>query len=280
MGKLPVFYTDVFIGAIPVVFQFTHVYPFLLNPILSFLLIPSFLYVSYVAFKKRDPGLLLLVGFFASLFFSQAFLFVQWTRYMVPTLPFAYLIIAIAVSDFLTFLSKKRGYYYYARIVTMCLISVVSVGYALSYVITVYLKEDVRIQAAQWAKTHIPLNASIAAEAYDLGILPFNSLFPNITLLNTYQLEQDYIVPNLETFEYIILPSQRVITSRLTNPNVFPKGHSFYQNLFDGKSGFRKVYETPCDLWCNVLYLGDPTFRFEQTANVFDRPQVLIFKRV
>ena len=288
LGRLPVFYTEVFIGAIPVVFQFTHVYPFLFNPILSFLLIPSFLYVSYVAFKRRDPGLFLLVGFFASLFFSQAFLFAKWTRYMVPTLPFAYLMIAISVSDFLRLLTKKYNdaktqparYCNYISIIAVSVIGVVSIGYALSYVITVHLKKDVRIQAAQWAKNHISLNASIATEAYDLGILPFNSLFSNITLLNTYQLEQDDIVPNLETFDYIILPSQRVITSRLINPNVFPKGHSFYQNLFDEKSGFKKVYETPCDLWCNILYLGDPTFRFEQTANIFDRPQVLIFKRV
>lgn len=281
LGRLPVFYTEVFHATIPVVFQFTHVYLFLLNPILSFLLIPSLFYVLYAAFMRRDQGLVLLVGFFASLFFSQAFLFAKWTRYMVPTLPFVYLIIAIAINDFSSFLQKKLTVKR-MRIFFLSSVFLVSTSalFAGSYAIEVLMQKDSRVRAAEWARTHIPLDTPIAIEAYDLGILPFNSLFSNITLLNTYDLEKIPDSVSLEDYDYIILPSQRVIASRLTNPNVFPKGYSFYQNLSNGKSGFKKVYETPCDVWCNILYLGDPTFRFEQTVNVFDRPQVLIFKRV
>ena len=77
---------------------------------------------------------------------------------------------------------------------------------------------------------------------------------------------------------YIILASQRIIKSRLMNEEKFQQGNMFYTSLIDGSLGYTKIYETPCDIFCKITYLGDPLFRFEQTANVFDRPTVMIFK--
>ena len=58
-----------------------------------------------------------------------------------------------------------------------------------------------------------------------------------------------------------------------------PNGNLFYKSLLFRSSKFKKIYETPCDLLCRILYLGDPVNSFEQTANVFDRPTVMIFKK-
>jgi hypothetical protein len=49
--------------------------------------------------------------------------------------------------------------------------------------------------------------------------------------------------------------------------------------LFTGNLGFHKIYETPCDIFCRITYLNDPIYSFEETANVFDRPTVFIFKK-
>jgi len=77
---------------------------------------------------------------------------------------------------------------------------------------------------------------------------------------------------------YIILPSQRILQSRLENPTNFPKGYVFYTSLLNGQLGYHKIYETPCDIFCKITYLNDPVYWWEQTVTVFDRPTVFIFK--
>ena len=108
--------------------------------------------------------------------------------------------------------------------------------------------------------------------------------FSRIDLFNFYDLDLNpakkaELNTRLSSYNYIILPSQRILRSRLLHSAQFPEGYQFYRDLFSGNLGFEKIYETPCDMWCNITYLGDPVFRFEETANVFDRPTVFIFKR-
>ena len=117
-----------------------------------------------------------------------------------------------------------------------------------------------------------------------MGIVPFNKYFENITLFNFYELENDdKIAKNLPSKikenEYIILPSQRIFESRLTNPITFPKGYIFYKMLINGIK-YKKIYETKCDLFCSIIYSGNAVNSYEQTANVFDRPVVQIFKKM
>lgn len=271
LGTLPVFYTEEFLNTIPIVFQFTKIYPFLLNPLLTFFLIPSLIYVHYMSVKKNLRSYYLLLITYYLLLFSQAFFFAKWIRYMVPTLPFAYLIIAIAISDFLKNLKS-----YVSSLVVIFIIAI-SLVFSLSYFVTVYGKPDTRVSGYLWAKENIPSNTKIISEVYDLGIIPFNQNFPSITLFNFYELDQKPF--RLPQTDYIILPSQRILRSRLANPNEFPNGHRFYKGLFEGNLGYEKIYETPCDFFCKIAYLGNPIFSFEQTSNVFDRPTVFIFKR-
>ncbi len=121
-------------------------------------------------------------------------------------------------------------------------------------------------------------------EVYDLGITPFNPYFSHITLFNFYDLDnvpgkENELMSQLYTYDYAILPSQRIIKTRLQNITHFPKGNTLYQKLLNGQLGFTKVYETPCDIFCTITYLGNPIFSFEETASVFDRPTIFIFKK-
>lgn len=279
-GTLPVFYTGEFFGSIPVLFQFTKIYPFLINPILTILFIFSFIYVFIVGLKKKNYSYLILDTCYLILFLPQAFLFAKWTRYIVPTLPFTYLIIAITIEDFLkkNVLSIK-----YSVLSSLVLINII---FATSYFITVFIKPDTRIEASIWAEKNIPRESIVLSEVYDMGILPFNQGLPNISLFNFYDLDQ---TPNTKSLElknaleqnkYLILPSQRILQARILNPNKFPTGNNFYKELADNKSYYEKIYQTQCDIFCKITYLGDPVFRFEQTSNVFDRPTVFIFKKI
>lgn len=285
LGNLAVFYTGEFKNTIPVVFQFQKVYPFLLNPFIVIIFIPSFFYFLFRTFKTKSPTFFLLNSFFLILFLSQAFFYAKWIRYMIPTLPFMYLITGVAVSDWSSLLNKtsfRRKIYYY----TNTIVVIFSILFCASYFITAFIKQDTRITASKWAKIHIPSDELILSEVYDLGILTFNPNFSHITLFNFYDLDNNSIDSNqqmlneqLSQNNYLILPSQRILKTRLTNSRDYPQGHLFYQSLIDGNLGFEKIYETSCDMFCNITYLGNAVFSYEETANVFDRPIVFIFKR-
>lgn len=298
LGTLPVFYTGQFFDSTPVVYQFIKIYPFLLNPILTILFIPSLIYLIYKSVKDKRMPYLLLIAFFLSLFFSQAFFFAKWTRYMLPTLPFMYLVISISLSSLFT---SEEPFGHLRGVVKRLLgggIVLISILYAFSYFFTVHTKPDTRIAASLWAKEHIEKDEKILSEVFDMGIVPFNQYLPNITLFNFYDLdvlstsnggpersrrnssEVEKLKMLLSQSEYIILPSQRILKTRLTNKEEFPQGNKFYSKLFDGSLGFNKIYETPCDLFCKITYMGDPVFSLEETVNVFDRPTVFIFKKL
>ncbi len=282
LGTLPVFYTGEFNNTIPVLYQFLHVYPFALNPLLTILFLPAFLYICFLTYKTKRPAYLLLITCYVLLFLSSAFLFAKWVRYMIPTLPFMYLILVIAMTDLLEQTKNSRKVVGFAL---GCVI-LISCIFGVSYFITAYARTDTRINAAQWGGEHIPHDAAILSEVYDLGIVPFNSTFSHITLFNIYDLDNDNTAKTQNDFaialqkaDYIILPSQRIVQVRRTNPKQFPKGHMFYTALLNNQLNFTKVYETTCDVFCKITYLNNPIYAFEQTANVFDRPVVMIFQK-
>ncbi len=281
IGKLMVFYTQTFISSPPIFYQLAKVYPFILNPFMLIASLVSIPVVLLMAFKSKSKILLILLVFFSVTFFSQAFLYVKWVRYYIPTLPFLYIFIEITIGFFLS--NKNRPKIKKLSHIFTILLFLISFLYAFSYFKTVLLAIDARVQAASWAQNHISSTSTILAEVYDMGIVPFNQYFSKITLLNFYDLEADPAIQEelhslTQSTNYIILPSQRIYESRISQPLNFPSGNAFYQQLLSNKLPFSEVYSTPCDIFCKILYLGDPAFSFEQTANVFDRPTIRIFK--
>ncbi len=278
LGTLPVFYTQEFFGTVPIAYQFLKIYPFLLNPSTTIIFVVCLIYLIYIFIKNKNYYIFLLLIAFLLIFLSQAFFFAKWTRYVLPTLPFIFLIIGFAISDFRAFLKKNLINY------LLIFITIINFVFAISYFITVYAKIDTRVDAASWARKHVKNDAKILSEVYDLGILPFNRNFPIITLFNFYDLDtmenKDLELSFLlKTNEVAVFPSQRIIDTRLSNPKQFPKGYKFYNNIFNQKLGFIEIYETPCDIFCKITYLGNPVFSFEETASVFDRPTLFIFEK-
>lgn len=280
LGKLLVFYTGEFYTSIPIVFPLIKIYPFLLNPVI-FMLLPLSLFITLITLlKKFSKPIAFLIIFFLLSFLSQTFLFAQWTRYFIPSLPFIYLIIALASST----IYREHASYKKVWNVLGLMIFVACLILAFAFVKTVYLAKDTRVTAAEFASRNIPGNANILSEVYDLGIVPFNQSFQNITLFNFYDLDNDspdattkILDDHLSRSDYLILPSQRLYQTRLNDPINFPKGHTIYRKIHESPT-FKKIYETPCDIWCKITYMYNPIFGFEQTANIFDRPTVMIFK--
>jgi len=271
LGTTKVFYTQSFLRTTPIIFQLFNVYPFLINPFTEVVFLFGFIYIFT---QKRKIEMLILSSFFLILFLPQATLFVKWTRYMVPTLPFIYLTIGNFVSSIKNNLIRK------ILIITLVTSSIV---FSFSYFYTVFLHNDSRLGAANWLANNFPKNKKILTESYDLGIIPFNSLSENILIFDFYSPDslslEDTLKNSLNKNDLIILPSQRVAYSRILNPKDFPKGNLFYRSLLENKTDFKEVFETPCDIFCKIAYLDNPILNLEQTTSVFDRPIVTIFKK-
>lgn len=283
-GKLPVFYTQEYVNTVPVLFQFFRVYPFLINPLLTILFFPSFLYFLWLIFKHKNNSYSLVLFMFLLIFLSQAFLFVKWIRYMVPTLPFMYLILSICIYEI--FLKMKKTTIKHSMSFILFIIMFSSFSFVTAYILTVNMKPDTRITARNWMQKHLPHNAKVISEVYDPGSMVFNSLPIQTTYCDLYNYEENQYICSGETLEkalsendYILIPSERIMQSRLLNPLKYPKGFAFYLSLLQGNATFRKIYESPCNFLCKILYGGSPLYSFEQTANVFDRPTIYIFEK-
>lgn len=275
MGNLPVFYTGEFYNQIPILFQLHKILPFLINPLLTLIFIPAIIFVTYKGIEDKNRKLGLFIISFFCLFISNSILFAKWTRYIVPSIPFLYILIAV----FLTDIFKDRKILRYSFL----FFAAAGILFSFSFIKTVRIDQSPTLSALNFAKKNIPSDSKIVSEVYDLGIVPFNSSFHNISLFNFYDLDngnaQRGLLPGvLKDSDYIILPSQRIYQSRVSNPDNFPNGYKFYSDLFSNKTSYIKIYQTPCDLFCKIIYMDDPVFGVEQTANVFDRPQVYIFK--
>lgn len=277
-GALPVFYTGSFYNTIPIAFAFQKLLPFLINPLLTVIFIPTLIYIVKVLYTRRDIFLGVVAVSFLCLFISESILFVKWTRYIVPSVSYLYILIAVFITNIGKSVPKKLFNLF------LVILFFINFLFAFSFIKTVRLAKDTRIAAVEFAKTNITENANINTEVYDLGITPFNSSFSNISLFNFYDLDnnpdQIHQLPEvLNNSNFLILPSQRIYKSRILNPSKFPIGNKFYADLFSGKSGFKKIYETPCDIFCKITYMNDPIFNVEETSNVFDRPTLFIFEK-
>lgn len=290
LGTEPVFYTQNFDNTIPGLYQLLHVYPFLLNPLIVLLFIPAFLFLLYTLYKHKNKQALLLISFFLLLFLSQAFLFVKWTRYLVPTLPFIYLMLAITFVNVIakseTIKQSHKKVWHSFQPLALTGIILICFLFSFSYFKTAFMNQDTRIKALLFATKMLPTNAHILSEPSDLGALPFQEAFSHFDTFPFYNLDQSspdateaQLQQKLAHTDYVILLSQRLLQSRIENPKRFPKGHAFYTSLLNGKLGFHKIYETPCDVFCKITYMGDPVYWWEQTVSVFDRPSVFIFEK-
>lgn len=280
LGTLEVFYTGGFKNTLPIIYQLLFVYPFILNPLNVLLIILSIPFLLKKIIEDKNKLLGLSIIFFLLIFLSQAFFYVKWIRYYIPTIPFAIIIIVFGIENFSSFFKKKAKHIFSWTVFSLTIAT--SIFFSLLYFVTVQNKYDTRLEAYDFFKNNANSNSVIISEVFDLGIIPFNEKFNNITLFNFYELDDEWnkktrqkeLSELLARSDYLILPSQRIIRNRVLKPEDFPNGNNFYKSL---KKHYL-IFSTPCDIFCKILYLGSPVFGVEETASVFDRPSVFIYR--
>ncbi len=276
-GSLPVFYTRQFIDTTPVLFQLQSILPYSLGPGLLLAGLAGLLAMLAATVRKFSPVQWLLLLAFSCLFFPNAFLFVKWTRYMVPVLP----ILAVFAAYFLFTLSQASSFF--SPVLTIILL-VVTGAWAMAF-FSIYLRPDIRVTASAWLNQNIPKGSTIAMETGNVYSLPLSGNY-NLRVLDFYNLDTDPfdrqgVAQGLAQADYFIVASRRVFYNHQRLPQQFPQTARFYDKLFSGHAGFRLIGKATSfpQLDFQGAKLIFPDEDAEETWTVFDHPVVRVFQR-
>ncbi len=316
-GKLPVFYTQQFNETIPVVYQLTRVFPYILGLPLTIVSVLAVFWFGFNILRKtlrsvipanarihaftsnwipgqarNDKIVLILIMPFLYLIPHFAF-FVKWTRYMIPVLP---LLVILSIT-FLYRLYNRTSQSWTSIVILIT--TAVTVLQGLNF-FSIYLQPDPRIKAAKWGGNNFSQETKILSEVYDMGIVPWNSQLPaeNITLFNFYNLDDGYreeaelreLNQLVQDSDVIVLPSSRVYATRFRLCEEFTKECRFYSQVFNGTLGFEKVAEFRRKPVVQLPFVYHPftidrrrtssVYLFsDETFTIFDNPAVVVFEK-
>lgn len=280
-GDLSVFYTIQFKKTAPYLFQATRIFPWILSWPLTIASFLGFLLVIWQTLKTRNKEFLILLVFPLFYFLATGQLFVKWTRYMVPLIPFFCL---FAAYFFIFFSELKNVFVKRLIFITLILISLYQLFYALSFWQT-YRREDSRNQASLWIYQNLPKGSVLLLEPLDVVSLPlplagFNPDQYQQVWFDFYTLDPKTpgkikaLAQELERTDYFIIGSRRIYAN-LTQDQ-YPQTARFYQFLFDGLIGFDKIKTISSYPNFAGFEINDDTA--EETFQVFDHPKIMIFK--
>lgn len=238
---------------------------------------------------------LFLLSFFVIVFFIyQGSQFVKAMRYIYPIYwCFAFLgslFVAKILEHPIFFMIKRRRLTLYQKTLAIfifftILISVVF--YPFSF-LQIYEKPHTRVAASRWMFDNLKPGSTVTFEEWD-DPLPLlvdgkSNLFPGNPLPmfwpdtdknnNKWQI----IADRISKADYIILSSNRVYGSIPRRPDIYPITAKYYQKLFNGELGFKKVAEfvsRPTVPFLNYEFIDDNA---DESFTVYDHPKVLIYK--
>jgi hypothetical protein len=269
LGRYGVFYTRQFIGTMPVIFQFSKIFPYALGwPVV---VLGGLGMLGGLGWKDKSVNLLRLA--FLVYFIPNAFLLAKWTRFMAPIFPLLLIFAALILAKIKIKIIK----------VIMVIITIIPGSAYLS----IYQKADVRFQASQWIYKNIPNGAYILSETGNAVDLPLANRNYNdyknykIISFNFYDLDSNpklvqELQYHLSQASYIIVPSRRIFMNH--PPNGYPLLNNYYEKLFSGSLGFKKIAEFTSYPKLQ-LQIEMPDEQAEETWTVFDHPVIRIYKK-
>lgn len=287
-GQIPVFYTRQFFNTLPVVFQLRKIFPYTLGwPIfilgalgiaISMILLAKNLFTKQKIIPTYSP-LILILGSFFIYFFSQAFLFCKWTRFMAPAFAFFAVFAGIFFEKLFTHLRKGKLFLGYL-IFFLALLP----GLIFS---SIYFQPDIRFTASEWIYENLPREAKVLSESgnvIDLPVFPPNhqsaadNYLLSVTSFDFYHLDDNpllfpQLLTSLEEAEYLFLPSRRLFANHLRLKEKYPLTAKYYQLLFSGQLGFQLVKEI------SPFPFGFSDEKAEETWSVFDHPVIRIYQK-
>jgi hypothetical protein len=274
-GKFIVFYTRQFIDTTPLLFQMVKIFPYALGLPVFILTLLGFFFLSW---NKKEFNLIRLALLVYLL--PTSFIFAKWARFAAPVMP---LMLLMASLFLFSFLKNKK--------LLLLLIVLVSIVPGIAY-LPIYTRQDIRFTASRWIYENIPLGSYILSEGGNVVDIPLKVQGLNKTIssyqyhsFDFYRLDNDPVLQeelknHLKNADYIIVPSRRVFMNH--NQKDYPVTYAYYDNLFSGKTSFKKVAEFTS--YPKITFLGKTLIEFpdetaEETWSVFDHPVIRIYKR-
>jgi hypothetical protein len=217
---------------------------------------------------------LTLLVFMLVVFFWIAPRFAHMGRYLLPITPVLAIAAAYALVDLLG--GRRR-----LLIAVASAIVVLTAAWALAFM-QVFAHENTRIAASDWIVAHAQPGARIANEHWD-DSLPVGGRAQPFTLLELPVFEPDdptklrKLYDVLSESDYYVLSSPRAWRTIGRLPDRFPLMTRFYQELFEGKLGFRETASFERSPTLFGVEIDDSSA--EEAFWVYDHPPVRIYKK-
>lgn len=209
----------------------------------------------------------------------QGIQFASSMRYFILVYPFLALIAAIGFYE----LAKHRS------AVIKAVILLPAILWTLFF-FSIYTKDHSRNEASRWMYQNIPTGYTLLSEHWD-DALPLSTNPPSPKVYTIEQLPVfDPDTPEkwqkmdemLTRGDYLILSSNRGWGSIPTVPERYPRMSKYYDDLFAGRTQYKKVAEFTS--YPSLNYLGIPLSIpddwAEEAFSVYDHPRVIIFENI
>lgn len=228
--------------------------------------------------KRKHFDLLIILSWMLLFFFYQSIQFSTTMRYFLPLYPFLAIIAAIGFYELQKLLPKRAIWILLFAVVVWPV-----------FFLSIYTKDHSRIKASKWIYNNIPSGSLLLNEHWDdslpIGVPLIDNKAYTIEQLPVFDpddpIKWQKINMMLIRGDYLILSSNRGWGSIPTVPERYPQMTKFYQELFSGKTQYKKVAEFTS--YPSLTYLGIPiTIQddwSEEAFTVFDHPKVIIFKK-
>jgi hypothetical protein len=249
-------------------------------------------YFFWLVKRVKSPGdynqeakEIIFLVFFLAYFFVVGKFAVKFMRYYLPLYPFMIIVTSVLLVRINKLVGKS-----YSLIISIFLI--VHLFWTFSFA-SIYSRPHSRVLATNWILENIAPGSVIATEHWD-DRLPLSGAekyeFLELPMYEPDQSAQKWqkVESNLSAADYIILSSNRLSTplAKLADCNRFkvcyPKTAQYYQDLFSGRLGFKKVAEFSSN---PEIKIGDWSYQIndqqaDESFTVYDHPKVIILKKI
>jgi 4-amino-4-deoxy-L-arabinose transferase-like glycosyltransferase len=282
-------YTLQFVGKIPYLYELSNVFFWGLGPLVGTFAFLGIAYFFILIFKKKKgpqfaKEQIVFIFFLVYLLVVGGFA-VGFMRYMLPIYPILALFAAVFISNIFKPIKSTK-----LRLIAYCLLLIACLLWPASFA-QIYTRPNTRVQASEWIYTNIPPGTSVAVEHWDDQLpigkpVSYNTLTLKLYDADTAEKWQE-IDAQLAQANYIIIASNRLYSplQKLTDcPNLPPnscyvKTAEYYDGLFSGKMGFKKVAEFTSYPTIPLLNIPINDEKADESFTVFDHPKVMIFEK-
>jgi len=302
-------YTLQYVGTIPYLYYLKNIFFWGLGPIISIFTLIGILNIItklrvascelgikkfMVRYTIHDARYMIYALFYLLYFLVIGKSSVKFMRYMLLMYPFFVILAGYGfnrVTQFVNRSSLSKNFKRYTIHATR--ITALSAILWTYMFLNIYTTPSTRIQATDWINLNIPVGSTLAVEHWDDRVPifdPGNYQYEEMTLYDIPDNDFKWNVLNekLQRSDYIILASNRLYAPLMRlqecdeHGRCYPLTKLYYEKLFSGKLGFKKVAEFTSYPKIHVsrytIHISDDSA--DESFTVYDHPKIMIFEKI